>query len=109
MSSNPYNPQWLGFSSATDKQIIGGSAPYIYNYMPHDSQTCITAKSIFNIAHQEMYNPNNLVKNHPASSLIQSSLLQKHENSIQNNCLPSFQIDTNINYNAFGMPNPNFS
>ena len=46
--SNPFNPQWLGFSSATDKQIMGGSAPFVYNYMPHDSQSCITAKSMFN-------------------------------------------------------------
>ncbi len=67
--SNPYNPQWLGFAPATDKQIIGGSAPFVYNYMPHDNQSCITAKSMFNTAHSEMYSPNSMVRSHPASNL----------------------------------------
>jgi len=46
--TNIYNPQWLGFSTATDKQIMGGSTPFVYNYMSHDSQTCITAKAMYN-------------------------------------------------------------
>lgn len=33
MSSNPYIPQLLGFTSATDKKIMGGSAHYVYNYI----------------------------------------------------------------------------
>ena len=107
--SNPYNPQWLGFSAATDKQIIGGSAPYVYNYMPHDNQSCITAKSMFNTAHSEMYSPNSIVRSHPASNIIQSSTMKIHENTIQNVCTPSFQVDTNINYNALGMPTPSFT
>jgi hypothetical protein len=108
MSSNPYNPQWLGFSAATDKQIISGSAPFVYNYMSHDSQSCITAKSMFNTAHAAMYSPNTVVRSHPASNLIQASTLKTHENTIQEVCKPSFQVDTNINYNALGMPSPSF-
>lgn len=109
MSSNPFNPQWLGFAPATDKQLMGGSAPFVYNYMPHDSQACITAKSIFNTAHSAMYSPDSAVRSHPASGIIQSSLLKNHENAIQNTCTSSFQIDTNINYNSLGMPTPNFT
>ena len=60
--TNPFNPQWLGFSPASDKQIAGGSAPFVYNYLPHDSQSCITAKSMFNTAHAEMYSPNHIIK-----------------------------------------------
>jgi len=107
--TNIYNPQWLGFSTATDKQIMGGSAPFVYNYMSHDSQTCITAKTMYNTAHSEMYSPNSIVRNHPASSIIQSSTMKTLENSIQNVCTPSFNVDTNINYNAFGMPTPSFT
>ena len=107
--TNPFNPQWLGFSHASDKQIAGGSAPFVYNYMPHDSQSCITAKSMFNTAHAEMYRPNDIIKSNPASSIIQSSILKTHENSINNLCNPSFKIDTNINYNSLGMPTPSFT
>ena len=107
--TNPYNPQWLGFSPATDKQIIGGSAPFVYNYIPHDSQSCITAKSMFNTAHSQMYSPDSIVKSHPASNIIQSAMLKTHENTIKNVCTPSFQIDTNINYNSLGMPTPSFT
>jgi len=76
--SNPYNPQWLCFSQATDKQIMGGSAlfPFVYNYMSHDSQSCITAKSMFYTSHAEMYSPNSIVRYHPASNIIQSSALK---------------------------------
>ena len=73
--SNPFNPQWLGFSPATDKQIIGGSAPFVYYYMPHDSQSCITAKSLFNTAHSAMYTPDSIVRSHPASNIMQSTVL----------------------------------
>jgi len=107
--TNIYNPQWLGFSTATDKQIMGGSAPFVYNYMSHDSQTCITAKAMYNTAHSEMYSPNSIVRTHPASSIIQSSTMKTLENSIQNVCTPSFNVDTNINYNALGMPTPSFT
>ena len=109
MSSNPYNPQWLGFAPATDKQIMGGSAPFVYNYMPHDSQSCITAKSLFNTTHSAMYTPDSIVRSHPGASVIQSATLKIHENTIQNVCNPSFKIDTNINYNSLGMPSPSFS
>jgi len=77
--------------------------------MPHDNQSCITAKSIYNTAHSEMYTPNSIVKSHPASNIIQSSMLKTHETTIQNVCTPSFNIDTNINYNALGMPTPSFT
>ena len=107
--SNPYNPQWLGFSHATDKQIMSGSAPFVYNYMPHDSQSCITAKSLFNTAHSAMYTPDTIVRSHPASNIIQSTVLKTHEKTIQDVCTPSFKVDTNINYNSLGMPTPNFS
>ena len=64
---------------------------------------------MFNTAHAEMYSPNHIIKSNPASSIIQSSMLKTHENTIQNLCNPSFQIDTNINYNALGMPTPSFT
>lgn len=51
MSFNPYNPQRLGYAPASDKQLMSGSSPFFYNYMPYDSQSCITAKSMFNTAH----------------------------------------------------------
>ena len=104
-SSNSFNPQWLGYTAASDKQIINGSAPFVYNYMQHDSQTCITAKSLFNTAHSAMYAPNSIVPNHPASSNIQSSTMKLHEATIQNECTPSFRVDSNY----FGLPSPSFS
>lgn len=107
--SNSYNPQWLGFAPATDKQIISGSTPLVYNYLSHDSQTCITAKSMFNTAHSEMYSPNSIVRSNPASGVVQSLMLKTHENAIQNVCTPSFQVDTNIDYNSLGMPTPSFT
>lgn len=107
--SNPFNPQWHGFSSATDKQIIGGSAPFVYNYLSHDSQSCITAKSLYNTAHTEMYSPNSIVRSHPAAPIIQSATMKMHENTIKDVCTPSFKIDTNIDYNSLGMPAPSFS
>ncbi len=109
MSSNPYNPQWLGFAPATDKQIIGGSAPYVYNYMPHDSQICLTAKSLFNDAHSAMYTPDSIVRSHPAAPVIQNLTMKTHEKTIQDVCVPSFKIDTNVYYNSLGMPSPSFS
>jgi hypothetical protein len=109
MSSNPFNPQWHGFAPATDTQIIGGSAPFVYNYMPHDNQSCITAKTMFNTTHSQMYSPDTIVRSHPASNVIQSSTLKMHENTIKDVCTPSFQVDTNINYNALGMPTPSFT
>jgi len=56
-----------------------------------------------------MYSPNSIVRTHPASSIIQSSTMKTLENSIQNVCTPSFNVDTNINYNALGMPTPSFT
>ena len=106
--SNPFNPQWHGFAAANDKQIIGGSAPFVYNYLPHDNQSCITAKSLYNTSHAEMYSPNSMVRNTPASAIIQSSTIKIHENTIKDVCTPSFNIDTNV-HNALGMPAPSFS
>lgn len=109
MTSNPYNPQWYGFSQANDKQIMAGSAPFVYNILSHDSQSCITAKSLYNNSHSAMYTPDSIVKSHPVSSIIQSSTMKSHENTIKDVCNPSFNIDTNINYNSFGMPSPSFT
>jgi hypothetical protein len=107
--SNPFNPQWYGFSAASDKQLSGGSAPFVYNYLSHDSQTCIAAKSVFNTTHVEMYRPDSIVRSHPASSVIQSSLMKMHESVIKDVCHPSFSIDTNIINIPSGMPAPSFS
>ena len=109
MSNNPYNPQFLGYSPTNDKQIMSGSAPFVYNYLPHDSQSCITAKSLYNTAHSSMYSPDSIVRSHPGASIIQNITMKTHENTIQNVCTPGFQIDTNINYNSLGMPTPNFT
>jgi hypothetical protein len=103
------NSQWLGFAPSSDKQIINGSAPFVYNYMPHDNQSCITAKFMYNTAHSEMYSPNSIVRSHPASNLIQSSMLKVHESTIDKVCTPSFQIDPVIDYNSLGIPTPSFS
>lgn len=106
---NSYNPIWLGYAPANDKQLLGGSPPFVYNYLHHDTQSCITAKSLYNISHTSMYSPDNIVKSHPTSSIIQSMTLKNHEKTIQDVCTPSFRIDTNTNYNHFGMPNPSFT
>lgn len=98
-------PQWLGFALATDKQIASGSAPFVYNYMPHDNQLCITAKSMFNTAHSAMYTPDTVVRSHPASSIVQGSLLSTHEKIVHDVCTPSFHVD----YNSLGIPAPSFT
>lgn len=105
-----YNPQWYGFAAANDKQISGGSAPFVYNYLPHDGQTCITAKSLFNTVHSAIYTPDRSIpSSHPAASIIQGVTLTRHENAIQNECNPTFKIDTTIDYNSLGVPSPSFS
>jgi len=109
-TTNPFNPQWYGYAPATDKQIISGSAPFVYNYLPHDSQACITAKNIYNQTHQSVYSPDTIVGSHPASNLIQSSTLTMNENMIQQQCQPSFKYDsmnsgTNYGSNNFGTNN----
>jgi hypothetical protein len=109
MSSNPFNPQWHGFAPATDRQIISGSAPYVYNIMSHDSNSCITAKTIFNNTHSAMYTPDSIVRSHPAGALIQSAVLKNNENVIKDVCTPSFSIDPMFNHSAFGMPSSSFS
>jgi hypothetical protein len=86
-----FNPQYYGYAPATNKQIIGGSTPYIYNYLPHDSQVCITSKSIYNQTHSSIFSPDTIVKSHPASNIIQGSTLNHQENMIKKNCFPSFQ------------------
>ena len=109
MSSNPYNPQWYGYSPATDRQLMGGSAPYVYQYLPNDSQSCITAKSLFNTAHASMYTPDTIVRSHPGGAVLQSVTMNAHENTIRDVCTPSIQIDTNVHYPSLGMPSPSFS
>lgn len=109
MSSNPYNPQWYGYSPATDRQLMGGSAPYVYQYQSHDSQACITAKSLFNTAHAAAFTPDSIVRSHPAGAIVQSATMNAHETTIKDVCTPSIQIDTNISYPSLGMPSPSFS
>ena len=84
-----YNPYRFGFAPATDRQIIGGSAPYVYNYLPHDNQICITAKTLYNNAHESVYNPDSIVRSHPSSSIIQGWNMNIHEKTIQSTCKPS--------------------
>lgn len=109
--SNPYNPQWYGYQPATSKQLIGGSAPYVYNYLPHDNQVCITSKALYNQTHSALYSPDTIVRSHPASNVIQGSTLNYHENQIRQNCFPSFkhgqttQYVSNFGTNNFGSNN----
>jgi len=83
------SPKSFGYAPATDKQIIAASAPFVYNYLPHDSQLCITAKSQYYNAHSAMYNPDSIVRSHPDAPIIQSLSMKKHENTIQKECHPS--------------------
>lgn len=105
---NRFNPQWYGFAPVTDKQVMNGSAPFIYNTLPSDSQICLTVKTMFNNAHSAVFTSDTIVRSHPASAIIQSSTLQTHENMIKDVCNPSFKIDTNIHH-SLGMPSPSFS
>ena len=109
MSSNPYNPQWLGYAAATDRQIMGGSAPFVYNYSSHDNQSCLMAKAIYNDTHAAIYSPDSTVRSHPAGNLIQGAALPAAEKAVHDVCTPSFSIDAQINYPALGMPSPSFS
>jgi len=68
---------------------MDGSAPYVYKYLPHDSQTCITAKASYNTAHASMYNPDSIVRSHPFSPIIQSLTMDVHEKTIEAECTPS--------------------
>jgi hypothetical protein len=109
MSRIPFRPEFVGYNIATDKQLMSGSAPFVYNYLPNDNNACIVAKSSFNTAQAAMYTPDPIVRSIPAASTIQSATMKIHENTIKDVCKPSFQIDTNtINYQSLGMPSPNF-
>lgn len=70
--------------------LIGGSAPFVYNYLPHDNERCISEKSLFNTTHSAMYTTDSIVRSRPAGSLIQSSTMKMNETLIQNVCTPSF-------------------
>ena len=103
---NSFNPQYYGYSQATDKQIIGGSTPYIYNYLPNDSQLCINSKSMYNQTHSSIFSPDTIVRSHPASNIIQGLTLKYHENKIKQNCFPSFKHNQTTNYvNNYGTNN----
>ncbi len=105
----PFRPEFFGYNNANDKQLMSGSASFVYNILPNDNSACIVAKSNFNISHAAMYTPDSIVRSHPAASTIQSATMKIHENTIKDVCTPSFQIDTNtINYQSLGMPSPNF-
>lgn len=109
MSRIPFRPEFVGYNIATDKQLMSGSAPFVYNYLPNDNSACIVAKSNFNTAQAAMFTPDSIVRSHPAASLIQSSTTKIHENTIKDVCTPTFKIDTNtINYQSLGMPSPSF-
>ena len=97
---NPFNPKYFGYAEATDKQLISGMPPYVYNYLPHDSQVCITAKTMYNQTHTNIYSPDTIVKSHPASNLIQGSTLKLQENMIKQNCYPTFQHSQTTQYAA---------
>ena len=88
-----FNRNWYGYSPATDKQIIGGSAPFVYNHSSHDNLTCAINKAAYNNAHSAMYSPDTIVRSHPAGSLMQSSTMNIHENAVRNTCHPSFKVD----------------
>jgi hypothetical protein len=87
------SPESLGYGPASDKQLMDGSAPYIYKYLPHDSQTCITAKASYNTAHASMYNPDSIVRSHPFSPIIQSLTMDMHEKAIEAECTPNLKIN----------------
>ena len=82
------SPESLGYGPASYKQLMDGSAPYVYGYLPHDSQTCITAKASYNMAHSAMYSPDTIVRSHPFSPIIQSLTMDVHEKSIETECIP---------------------
>lgn len=107
---NPYNPTFYGFTE--NKNLIPDSAPYFYKYLGHDNKTCIASKSIFNNIHSSVYSPDSIVRSHPASSLIQSSVLNKAEKDIFKNCTPSFKYDSavpsNVNYGTVNFGNNNY-
>ena len=90
---NPFNPQYYGYKPATDNQLFNGSAPFVYNYLPHDTKQCIVAKNMYNISHSAVYQPDTIVRSHPASNIIQSATLKHHENLIKQQCTPSFRYD----------------
>ena len=90
---NPFNPQYYGYAPSTQNQLFAGSAPYVYNYLPNDSKSCITAKHLYNAAHSNIYSPDNIVRSHPAGALIQSFGLKQHEANIKQHCMPSFKYD----------------
>ena len=87
------NRNWYGYAPATNNQIIGGSAPFVYNNRPGDSLTCIANKTAYNQAHASVFSPDTIVRSHPASALIQGSTMNMHENAIKNSCYPSFKHD----------------
>lgn len=95
---NPFNPQWYGYSPATNQQSFSGSAPYVYNYLPHDNKSCIVAKSLYNQTHSNIYTPDSIVRTIPGSALIQGSILNKTEELIKQNCTPSFNYDSASKY-----------
>jgi hypothetical protein len=87
------SPESLGYGHASDRQLMDGSAPYVYKYLPHDSQTCITTKASYNAAHAAMYSPDSIVRAHPFSPIIQSLTMDMHEKSIEAECTPDPNLE----------------
>lgn len=108
--SNPFNPQYYGYTPAKPNQLFNGSAPFVYNYLPHDSQSCIIAKNLYNTVHSSIYSPDTTVKSHPAAPIIQGFGLKQQESNIQQHCFPSFKYDgepatPNYGSNNYGVNN----
>ena len=85
----------LGYGPASYKQLMDGSAPYVYKYLPHDSKTCTMAKVSYNMAHSAMYSPDTIVKSHPFSPIIQSLTMDIHEKAIEAECTPDSKLEKN--------------
>jgi len=89
------SPESLGYGPASYKQLMDGSAPYVYGYLPHDSKTCTMAKVSYNMAHSAMYSPDTIVKSHPFSPIIQSLTMDVHEKAIEAECTPDPNLEKN--------------
>lgn len=77
------SPESLGYDLASDRQLMDGSAPYVYEYLPYDSKTCTIAKVSYNMAHSTMYSP--------YSPIIQSLTMDVHEKAIEAECTPNIK------------------
>ena len=78
-----------GYAPATDKQIIGGSAPFVINHLKGDSAVCATHKAGYNqVMADQFAQPSRRDGSNALTGVVQSLTIPAREKAIVEECKP---------------------